>query len=694
MDYHSIKADLQEQVKERYALMREKIAVLLQEFDSSSKYAAYVEKMVQFLELVFSVYEKDLVNTRERVSLEQFQEWNQLFYEDILEENYENSYANPDVACNAFGREVGQLLCFVYTELRSLIASAYAGDQYDITIFAELFVEVVTILQEYASTEEILAKELQQSIYHFEKDYSEIIVALRLRNQLDSDMDFATKIIMESDLTDEKYLYYYGAYIGVNELESMRYLQEKGQEEVEAMAFTYTDGYREGFAIAGIDLAKKQTVNIRYPIGMERMVRAAIEQFAKLSLKPSIYPAAAKSLNKRKHLKIGYTSSSPNKQYDYDHRFDNALYLDKAFVERKLEVLSAAYEEMKELCKGFAGPACIETFGEADYEPKNKDTAVSLSEKQQKLTLKMETQSAQLANQYIPHDQYSFTIIAYPVAEIGADYKAIFEETVKVNTLDKKKYCRIQQTLIDALDEAEYVHVTGAKGNRTDIKVALHQKQNKEKETNFENCLADVNIPVGEVFTSPKLTGTQGVLHVSTVFLNDLDFKELELTFTDGMVTEYNCANFPVEEQNKAFIQENLMNHRDTLPLGEFAIGTNTTAYAMAQKYDIVHKLPILIVEKMGPHFAIGDTCYSHSEEVRLFNPDGKEIVAKENECSILRNEDMEKAYFNCHTDITIPYDEIGKITAVKADGEEIILLENGRFVLAGTEELNAALQS
>ena len=54
----------------------------------------------------------------------------------------------------------------------------------------------------------------------------------------------------------------------------------------------------------------------------------------------------------------------------------------------------------------------------------------------------------------------------------------------------------------------------------------------------------------------------------------------------------------------------------------------------------------------------------------------------------------MEKAYFNCHTDITIPYDEIGKITAVKADGGEIVLLENGRFVLAGTEELNAALQS
>ena len=27
------------------------------------------------------------------------------------------------------------------------------------------------------------------------------------------------------------------------------------------------------------------------------------------------------------------------------------------------------------------------------------------------------------------------------------------------------------------------------------------------------------------------------------------------------------------------------MYHHDTLPLGEFAIGTNTVAYAMAQKY-------------------------------------------------------------------------------------------------------------
>ena len=70
----------------------------------------------------------------------------------------------------------------------------------------------------------------------------------------------------------------------------------------------------------------------------------------------------------------------------------------------------------------------------------------------------------------------------------------------------------------------------------------------------------------------------------------------------------------------------------------------------------------------------------------------GKEIVAKDNEVSLLRNSKPAKAYFNCHTDITIPYDELGEITALCPDGREIAIIKEGRFVLAGTELLNEAL--
>ena len=273
--------------------------------------------------------------------------------------------------------------------------------------------------------------------------------------------------------------------------------------------------------------------------------------------------------------------------------------------------------------------------------------------------------------------------------EIGENFPEIFHEIVKINTLDNNKYRRIHQSLIDELDKAVKVRVLGTGDNKTDMLVSMHEMKDHSKETNFENCVADVNIPVGEVFTSPKLTGTEGILNVSDVFLNDLNFKNLTMTFKDGKVDTYDCDNFEDHEAGRAYIKDNILMGRDTLPIGEFAIGTNTTAYVVANKYDIVYKLPILIVEKMGPHFAVGDTCYSHSEEVRLFNPDGKEIVAKENECSLLRFEDEDRAYFNIHTDITIPYEEIGVIEAVRPDGSKIELLKEGHFVLPGTEELN-----
>ena len=59
---------------------------------------------------------------------------------------------------------------------------------------------------------------------------------------------------------------------------------------------------------------------------------------------------------------------------------------------------------------------------------------------------------------------------------------------------------------------------------------------------------------------------------------------------------------------------------------------------------------------------------------------------------SLLRKTDMSKAYCSCHTDITIPYSELGDIKAVSADGSLIDIIRQGRFVLEGTEELNEAL--
>lgn len=701
-------------VLERYSLAIERIAEINSECEiKNNKHKDYFNKVSAFILLMDKLKNDVADDAFNSMSLEELSEYNHRLYEDVADSAYDTSYANPRVCAKAFGEDAGKLMAMVYMELRALIVYMYEKRLSDATSVIELFIELYCIFvdneadaagrnnnAQYTDStvcgceaSDIIPDEeyrqLGEAVYWYVSDYSDDYIDYRIRELLDPSLDFATKIIMESDLSDVRYLYKYGEYVTDNELKMARHLNTLSEEAIQDMARTFTEGYRIGFVLGNKPLDKKKTVNIRYCLGFERLVRAEIEQFEKMGLKPTIYRAAVNTINKKMHIKIGYYGASPNKQMEFDHRFDNALYLDGDFVERKLGALKSAYEKYSELAAVHGGPAVMEVFGETPFEPEDTIECCHLDDKQQKLLVKYNNESGSIINSYINGEERSFTIIAYPSPQIGDKFPEIFNEIVKINTLDYEKYKVIQQNIINVLDKAEYVEVHGQGANETDMKVSIMKVNNPDKETVFENCLADVNIPLGEVFTSPVLKGTEGVLNVSSVYLNDIKFNNLKVYFKDGFVTDYSCDNFEDGMKGKALFKENVLYNHDTLPIGEFAIGTNTTAYVMANKYDIVYLLPILIVEKMGPHFAIGDTCYSRSEDVAVYNPDGKEIISRDNEVSLLRKTEPDKAYFNCHTDITIPYEEIGDITVVGYDGERTAIIKNGRFVLDGTKELN-----
>lgn len=662
-------------LQERHELNRDGLMQVLENCEKMNQFSGYFREtaqMMQYLNEIYDVPEK---------SLQQLKKWNEEWYCGIRPEAYGSSYGNPSYCAEKFGLEYGQILSFLYAEMRSGFIDAVEGRLFDLVILNELFLEIYQAFREGSQTPD----QLRKIIFDHMRDYSSDVFEYRIREQLDPSLDFAVRIVMESDLKDPDFLYQYGEYISDNERKTLEYLNCLPKEKIQAIAKTYVDGFHEGFIVNNIDMSGKRTVNIRYTIGFEPVIREAIRQFGEIGLSPIIYRSGHSSLTKGV-VKVGYVSTSPNPQYDYDHRFDQAVYFDNRFMQHKLECYRNSYERWKEEASVLAGPACMETFGEKPFLPEHKEANLRLSDRQQELSVEFQKKSSEIVNEYIKPDERSFTIIAYPIPEIGDQFEEIFEKVVKVNTLDKDKYREIQQHLIDALDRAVEVHIRGAGENQTDLYVAMHEMEDSQKQTNFENCLADVNIPVGEVFTSPKLAGTNGVLHVGEVYLRDLKFVDLKLVFKDGKIESYTCGNFQEEEENQALIKENILYNRDTLPMGEFAIGTNTTAYAMAKNYDILYQLPILIVEKMGPHFAVGDTCYSHSEDTKVYNPDGKEISAKHNECSI------EGEYFQCHTDITIPYEELDSITAIELGGKEIPLIQNGRFVLPGTETLNEPL--
>ena len=675
----------------RYELAIERIENIKGENTVSEKYRDYFRTLADFALLVDKLKEKIENGEYYKFSIEELECWNTHLYDDVLGEHYKTSYANPAFATEKFGIEYGRLLSFLYTELRGVIPYAFEKKTEYLDILFELFIEVYNQFEEENEPE---YEHVRQTIYWYASDYCDVFLADRIKEQIDPEDNFAADLIMNSDFNDVRYLYYYGEYVSENEKRTAMHLNELPLETIQKMADVYTEGYRIGFVNTGKNLSKKATVNIRYTLGFERVIRIAIENFRKMGLKPTIYRAGVSVLTKRQHLKIGYYGGIANKQYEYDHKDDQALILDRQFMERKLEVMRTTYEQYKDLARRHAGPACMETFGEEPFTPVSKSEAVKLNDKQKEISLEYDSKSSQIVNSYIPGDERSFTIVAYPVPEIGDQYEEIFDEIIKINTLDAKVYEKVQQTIIDALDQGTSVHILGNNGNHTDLRVQLYKLKDPKKETIFENCVADVNIPVGEVFTSPVLEGTNGVLHVSQVYLNELLYKDLEVTFSNGMVADYSCKNFEHELENKEYFLDNVLYRHPTLPLGEFAIGTNTTAYVAAKKYNIADKMPILIAEKMGPHFAVGDTCYSWAEDVKVYNPNGKEIVARDNSVSIQRKEDISAAYFHCHTDITIPYEELKSITVECADGKEIEIIRDGIFVLPGTEILNEPLKN
>ena len=679
---------------ERYELAAERVRGIKWETNGGGcvvpeQMRDYFAKVSSYLLQMMDTYEAVDTGSFYELSLEELQQRNRELYQDILPENYDASYANPAYAAEKLGNEFGRYLCALYGELREILVYVFEKRLFFLVTGLELFIEIYDLMED----ENCEPHEVRNAIYYYVSDYADMTIADRTEMMLDPEHCFARSLIETADLDDLRYLYYFGEYIGDNEIGTARHLGEMEEARIEEMASTYTEGYRNGFALYRIDLSCKKTVNIRYRLGFERMIRAAVRQFRRMGLETTMYRAVGNLIYRNgRGIKVGYSSGGANPQYDYDHRFDEALIFGKALADRKLAQQRCAYEECRELAAAFAGPAVIEVFGEDPFVPVAKKQAAAYTEKQRKQKLEYQSAASLLSNEFIPGDQVSFTIIAYPVPEIGRDYGEIFDETVRVNTLDSTQYGVIQQKLIDALDQGEYVTVTGRGDNRTSLTVALHPLEDPEHQTDFENCLADVNIPLGEVFTSPKLEGTHGTLHVTEVYLNELKYENLTLEIKDGTVTDYICTNFGTEQENKAYIEENLLFQHPTLPMGEFAIGTNTTAYAMGQKYGISHLLPILIAEKTGPHFAFGDTCFSHEEELVTYNPDGKQMMAKENRFSAMRHTEPSKAYFNCHTDVTIPYHELGDIIVHCRDGREIVLIQKGRFVLEGTEELNRVL--
>ncbi len=596
---------------------------------------------------------------------------NRALYQELLGNNYKTSYANPAYCVSLFGNEAGPVLSYFYGYFRRYITYAHKHLVYKMEKYNRVFIKVYGYVERGKVDPEAL-KQLVTRAQRMDK-YEELLRFFR--SQFDTEYRFYRDIPEKSDLTDLRYLFRYDKYISDYEIKTARFLMKYPLKKIRKLTKQVVDAYITGSVRSGKDISKKKTVLLMYHIGQERIVKQLVKDLKKRGLDTAI-------MNAR--------STRPNKQYLYDHRFDEALIIDEEYSKSFIRDFERAAKGCKRLYSRCSGIVLLDQFGEKLFVPEQNPGAITFSPEQQQLFQKHQNSVMQAQERYFSRRNITFTIVSLPSPEIGKDFRKIFEDILEINMLETEVYEPLQQIIIDALDKAAYVQVKGKGKNRTNMRVKMQKLRNPAKQTNFVNCGADINIPVGEVYTTPQLKGTNGILHFNEVFLRGLRYVDLRFKIKDGYVESYSCKNFKSAKQNKKYIGENLLFPHKTLPIGEFAIGTNTLAYVIAKRHKIMSILPTLIMEKMGPHFALGDTCFSLSEDVPVYNAlDKKEVVARENTKTALRKKDINKAYTYRHEDITLPYESIQFITAITDEGKRIDIIRNGRFVLPGTEFLN-----
>ena len=616
-----------------------------------------------------------LMNETEENADQTYNACNEFFYE-LKSNNYESSWANTSFAAEQLPEKLASLLSALYYESFQLPQLFRTGRMNEFDNYIKLVSDLVLKRKELnLKSNSPAAYSTLMEIYRNYKitnlPYTSESDILKLYGIDDAPIE---RVIHGKTPSSENFLYSYGMEVGPLDTEYFNYVVMQ-EHTLAVQADIFVKSFKEGLIRNATKSGDRNAIRLGYSMGQEPFVTAIKKKLENEGYK-------------------GYGSYfyriPENRQAAFDHKFDDALIFDSAYKNLQIKYISEAMEKHKEKLHSCLGIMLVDSFGEPPFSPVNKSSNLKMNRTQNELKQKLTHERMNLKERYLPSEETSFCILGLPTSHAGKKLPEIFEATCRINAMANEEYEPVQQLVVDAADKGEYIIVQGRGINKTNMKIALPKIPDPKTQSNFVNCVAEVNVPLGEIFTTPKLEGTNGLLHLPDIYLDGFQYFNLRLYFKDGMIYDYGCTNFDTVAENNSFVKENLLYPYDTLPMGEFAIGTNTLAYVLAQKLNITKILPVLIVEKMGPHFAIGDTCFSHVEDVPFYNfIDGKEVIARDNEFCQKRNLDMSEGYTSVHTDITIPYDEIGLIAAVTADGKTIKIIEDGRFVLPGTKLLN-----
>ncbi len=381
MQYQNFRRESNELYEERLELVMERIRQIAASTEIAEPYTPCFQEMAEHLVFMYALVQKECKDAVALMTEEEGRAIQERLYAAMRPEVYAHSYLNPVYACDRMGTAYGRIFSMLYAELTSFYPSLMEGRYQMLCLYAELFVELYNRMEDPETTQE----HLQGAIHSFMRDNSELFNENLVRAMLDPACDYFTSILQEADLSDPSYLYRYGLPVGAGERERYAHLNNCSQGELQTMSETFVTEFLHGAEGVNPDPHRKQTVQICYPIGMERMVRAVALEFDRKGIQVTPGPYA----------------DPVNRQFDFDHAEDRALWLDKAYVERSLETLRCILEERKLQAAGYIGTAVIGDSDKEQFLPQENPARLTCHKRQNDLAAYEEDAACRIAEEYI-----------------------------------------------------------------------------------------------------------------------------------------------------------------------------------------------------------------------------------------------------------------------------------------------------
>ena len=161
---------------ERMELAAERISQIAADSNVPVPFARFFKEEAQFITKMLELSEIIREKKTQQWTLEEWKLNNESLYTDILPEQYQTSFGNPEYAVQELGEVHGRILSFLYAEIRGLIVFAFEQRWDDILIICELFIEIYNLFED----SDCKPEQIRSALYYY--FFDSILFILNLSN--------------------------------------------------------------------------------------------------------------------------------------------------------------------------------------------------------------------------------------------------------------------------------------------------------------------------------------------------------------------------------------------------------------------------------------------------------------------------------------------------------------------------------